>query len=109
MRLIDNCIEKPNQCEISLADKAFEAVGLDWTRHVRTDPRFMRFDQPTRLLVGQLRRDQRRDHERSRKDLAKDIDAAPAHGCESRRIVAPLGKDRIDPRLRILEVLRAAD
>jgi hypothetical protein len=28
MRLIDNCIEKPNQCEISLADKAFEAVGL---------------------------------------------------------------------------------
>jgi hypothetical protein len=28
MRLIDNCIEKPNQCEIGSADNAFEAVGL---------------------------------------------------------------------------------
>ena len=28
MRLIDNCISKPVLCEISLADKAFEAVGL---------------------------------------------------------------------------------
>jgi GDPmannose 4,6-dehydratase len=34
---------------------AFEAVGLDWTRHVRTDPRFMRFDQPTRLLADPRR------------------------------------------------------
>jgi len=30
MRLIDNCISKPIQCEISLADKAFEAVGLSY-------------------------------------------------------------------------------
>ncbi len=28
MRLIDNCISKPHQCEIALAEKAFEAVGL---------------------------------------------------------------------------------
>jgi GDPmannose 4,6-dehydratase len=34
---------------------AFEAVGLDWTRHVRTDPAFMRPDQPTRLLADPRR------------------------------------------------------
>lgn len=38
-----------------LCAAAFEAVGLDWRGHVRTDPAFMRPGQPTRLLADPTR------------------------------------------------------
>jgi GDPmannose 4,6-dehydratase len=33
-----------------VVELAFKAVGLDWRDHVKQDPRFMRANEPARLL-----------------------------------------------------------
>jgi GDPmannose 4,6-dehydratase len=42
-----------------VVETAFAAVGLDWRNHVKQDPRFMRPEEPARLVGNSAKAEQR--------------------------------------------------